>query len=153
MATTRSGLFALAALAGMCGFNTEASAQLVGFHVKPDMYGRGLVITSFIPNTSAYLLYQQGELMPGDIITHYDGQRVYSAAHVRQISRHTGGGKMNFMTPWNAPFFHYVDAGGNTAACMEFRRGSGRPAGGGGGGVRPGGPGRPSGPGRPGRPW
>ena len=90
--TIRSGLFAIAALAGMCGLNSDASAQLVGFYVQPDTYGRGLVITSFIPNTSAYLLYQQGQLVPGDIITHYNGQRVFSAAHVRQISRYSGGG-------------------------------------------------------------
>jgi len=178
MTTIRMTVCSLVALAGLCGASSTASAQggLVGFYVYPDMYGRGLVIGSFIPGTSASMLHMQGQLMPGDIITRYNGQRVYSAAQIRQISFYSGGGRMDFITPYNQPFYHYVDAysGGPAAACMEpgsgpaaaaapslkFRKGSNRPGGNQGAGVRPGsggpgspgGPGRP-GPGRPGLPW
>ena len=176
MTTIRMTVCSMVALAGMCGINSSASAQgLVGFYVYPDMYGRGLVIGSFIPGTSASMLNMQGQLMPGDIITRYNGQRVYSAAQIRQISRYNGGGKMDFLTPFNQPFYHYVDAGNpvcahpgpgmaaaHAAPSLRFRKGSSRPGGNQGGGFRPGsgGPGRHGGPDRPGpgrpgpgRPW
>lgn len=165
MKTIQMTVCSLVAFAGLFGATSTASAQggLVGFYVYPDMYGRGLVIGSFIPGTSASLLNMQGQLMPGDIITRYNGQPVYSAAQIRRISFYSGGGKMDFLTPYNQPFYHYVDAGGGmAAACAEpgsgpaaaapslrFRKGSNRPADNQGTGVRP----DNGGPGRPGRPW
>lgn len=170
MSTIRMTVCSLVALVGLGGAASTASAQgLVGFYVYPDAYGRGLVIGSFIPGTSADALHWQGQLMPGDIITRYNGQRVYSAAQIRHISFYSGGGRMDFITPSGLPFWHFVDVngGGPVAACapgggpqpataaksLSFRMGSARPSDNS-ATVRPQGPGRPDypGPGRPGGP-
>jgi hypothetical protein len=156
----------------------ETKAQnLVGFYVHHDRFGRGLTINEFIPFTSAEDLHWQGELMRGDIITMYDGQRVRSAAHVRQISARSAPGtwlRMDFITPNGERFWHWVMPGreasspGEPTSMTTYRRGGGRPGGQGDSGIvlnndRPGhvdGPGRPnvksqgrpngsSGPGRP----
>lgn len=175
MRTIRMTMCSLVAIAGLWGVCSTASAQgLVGFYVYPDLYHRGVVISSFIPGSSADNLHWQGQLMPGDIITHYNGQRVYSAAQIRQISYYSNGGwlRMDFVTSSGQPFWHWVQpGGGSSAACAEptmaFRKGSSRPGSHPGsvqppndpnsGPGRPGigrpidpmGPGRPGGPGRP----
>ncbi len=131
MSTIRLTVCSLVALAGLGGAASTASAQgLVGFYVYPDAYGRGLVIGSFIPGTSADALHWQGQLMPGDIITHYNGRRVYSAAQIRHISYHSGGGRMDFITPSGLPFWHFVDVygGGGPAVAAYARNGSSQPA-------------------------
>jgi hypothetical protein len=172
MRTIRMTICSLVATAGLWGVCGAASAQgLVGFYVYPDLYRRGVVVSSFIPGSSADNLHWQGQLMPGDIITRYNGHRVYSAAQIRQISYYSNGGwlRMDFLTPSGQPFWHWVrPGGGSSPACakgtMSFRKGSSRP------GSRPGsvrppngpypGPGRPDvgrpeapiGAGRPGGP-
>ncbi|MFW6171911.1 MAG: PDZ domain-containing protein [Planctomycetota bacterium] len=163
--------------AGLMGIAETASAGgLVGFYVYPDSYGRGLLISSFIPGSSADNLYRQGELRPGDIITRYNGQQVFSVAQVRAISTQLPPGecaKMEFLTSTGQPFWHWVWPGGGVAAApsspepigapsssvsrhYRFQRGSGRPGGSHGRPNGPSGPGRPrrcnrlqDGPGRP----
>ncbi len=87
MRMLRMVVCSLVAGAGMLGAGSVASAEgLVGFYVYHDAYGRGLLISSFIPGTSADRLRRQGELYPGDIITRYNGRRVHSAEQIRAIS-------------------------------------------------------------------
>ena len=118
-------------------FASEAKAHgLVGFYVQQDQFGRGLVITRFIHGTSAHALHLQGDLEVGDIITRYDGRRVHSAGHVRQISAQSWPGtwlRMEFQTPSGASFTNFVMPGDvaaspeSPAAAYSFRRGTGRP--------------------------
>ena len=177
MRTLRMVLCSLVASAGMLSAGSAAFGQgLVGFYVYRDAYDRGLLISNFIPETSAHELYLQGELRSGDIITRYNGWRVRSAEQVRRISDRAIPGEwlvMEFLTPRGEPFWHYVQPGGGqmAAACVEeggtmpdlpsvsarFRVGRSRPGNGSfpppqawpDGPGRPNGPGRPHGPGRP----
>lgn len=171
MNALRLAVCSLVATAGLLCTGATVSAQgLVGFYVYPDAYSRGLLISNFIPGSSAHELHLRGELYSGDVITRYDGQRVFSAAHVRAISSQAAPGqwlRMEFLTPDGQPFWHWVQPGGGTPVAAapgqpvrrqryhDFRIGHGRP--GTGGDVpsfedRPGRPGNESFPHGPGRP-
>ena len=154
----------VASAAALAGSSVASAGGLVGMYVYRDAYGRGLLISSFIPGTSAQELRMAGELYSGDLITYYDGQRVSSPAQIRAISRRAVPGEwlvMEFRTPDGRPFWHYVRPGGRypepvssraggvrrpaTPTSAEFRVGASRSR----GGAPPARPGRPSSPGRP----
>ncbi len=142
MKTMRMTVCSMAVFAGIWGACSSVSAGgLVGFYVYPDAYQRGVIISHFIPGSSADMLHQQGQLMSGDIITRYESQPVYSADDVRQISDQSAPGtwlRMEFLTPSGQPFWHWVQAGGGSVVASApgaphrgvyqmFRKGSDRP--------------------------
>ena len=141
-------LLASVALFLLCA--TVAAQGLVGFYGYPDAYNRGIVISSFIPGTSADGLHRQGQLFAGDIVTSYGGVPVHSPADVRRISASFSNmpnawARMTFLTPQGQPFWHYVRPGLGVAFAareeplsgepqlhqetpyVEFRKGSNRP--------------------------
>ena len=113
----------LVVIGSFLGATSVASADgLVGVYVYPHPYG--LVISSFIPGSSAERLHWQGELFTGDIITRYNGYPVRCAHDVIAISRPGAWMKMEFMTPTGEPFWHWVQPGCGAAACMDLSGGA-----------------------------
>jgi hypothetical protein len=135
---------------------------LIGVYVYS--HPRGLIISHFIPGSSASDLNAQGQLLTGDVIVAYNGQKVWSAQDIINISNSFPDGsnlRLDLETPGGLPFWLWVTPGGGSgpvATAYQMRVGSGRPGAGASSGGRPGvirppatGPGRPgSGPGRPG---
>ncbi len=114
-------------------------AGLLGFYVVPDR--RGMLITSFIPGTSADQLHQDGELQAGDVVRALAGRPIYRVQDIYQITDRTPAGaplRMEMLTRYNEPYWIWItpSGGGGVAACEP---GCGRPiAGGGGPGFGPG---------------
>ena len=165
-------------LAVGCLLAASARAQgvgggLVGFYVYP--HPSGVIINSFIPQSSAWQMHQQGQLFSGDVVTRYNGQPIRSAEDIRRISAQSPPGqwlRMDFQTPNGQPFWLWVQPGGGApvaaaaapgapapqpqAQPYRMKVGSGRPGAPAqpGAPVQPGSPApkagtEPSGPGRP----
>lgn len=107
-------------------------AGLLGFYLVPDP--RGMLITNFIPGTSAGQLSQTGELQVGDVVLTLAGRRIYSVQDIYAITDRTPAGaplQMEMLTRYNEPYWIWISPSGSggVAAC---RRGCGRPIAGGG---------------------
>ena len=106
-------------------------AGLLGFYLVPDP--RGMLITSFIPGTSAGQLSQTGELQVGDVVLTLAGRRILSVQDIYAITDYTPAGaplRMEMLTRYNEPYWIWItpSGSGGVAACQ---RGGGRPISGG----------------------
>lgn len=98
---------------------------LIGLYVYPSQ--RGALISSFIPGTDAARLNWQGELMTGDVIVAYDGNRVWSAQDIIAISNQYPDGttlRMDLETSFGAPFWLNVTPGGGQVAAASCAPGA-----------------------------